>query len=140
MPAGETRALAFGHDPCSLCCGGARMGSRSLLALGGFLAASFGAAAFGSYFTNQSVDSWYPTLEKPAWRPPKLPGRCAYWGKLTGGLVAISKQSLCSGARWRFGKRSADFKLTHFSRAKRKEFFSFLAIACSMMTEHGEEA
>jgi tryptophan-rich sensory protein len=46
------------------------MGSRSFLALGGFLAASFGAAAFGSYVTNQSVDSWYPTLEKPAWRPP----------------------------------------------------------------------
>lgn len=46
------------------------MRSRSALALGGFLAASFGAAAFGSYFTSQSVDSWYPTLEKPAWRPP----------------------------------------------------------------------
>jgi benzodiazapine receptor len=46
------------------------MHSRSLLALGGFLAASFGAAALGSYFTDQSVDSWYPTLEKPAWRPP----------------------------------------------------------------------
>lgn len=46
------------------------MGSRSLLALGGFLAASFGAAAFGAYVTNRSVDSWYPTLEKPAWRPP----------------------------------------------------------------------
>lgn len=43
---------------------------RSILALGGFLAASFGAAAFGSYFTNQSVDTWYPTLEKPSWRPP----------------------------------------------------------------------
>jgi tryptophan-rich sensory protein len=46
------------------------MRPRSLLALGGFLAASFGAAAFGSYFTFQSVDSWYPTLEKPSWRPP----------------------------------------------------------------------
>jgi tryptophan-rich sensory protein len=43
---------------------------RPVLALAGFLAASFGAAAFGSYFTNQSVDSWYPTLEKPSWRPP----------------------------------------------------------------------
>jgi tryptophan-rich sensory protein len=46
------------------------MRGRSVIALGGFLAASFGAAAFGSYFTNQSVDSWYPTLEKPSWRPP----------------------------------------------------------------------
>ena len=44
--------------------------SRSLLALGGFLAASFGAAAFGSYFTAQSVETWYPPLEKPSWRPP----------------------------------------------------------------------
>lgn len=46
------------------------MRGRSLVALGGFVAASFGTAAFGSYFTNQSVDSWYPTLEKPSWRPP----------------------------------------------------------------------
>ena len=46
------------------------MRRRSALALGGFLAASFGAAAFGSYFTNQSVDSWYTTLEEPSWRPP----------------------------------------------------------------------
>jgi translocator protein len=44
--------------------------TRSLLALAGFLAASFGAAAFGSYFTAQSVETWYPTLEKPSWRPP----------------------------------------------------------------------
>jgi len=44
--------------------------SRCLLALGGFLAASFSAAAFGSYFTSESVETWYPTLEKPSWRPP----------------------------------------------------------------------
>lgn len=44
--------------------------TRSLLGLGGFLAATFGAAAFGSYFTRQTVDTWYPTLEKPSWRPP----------------------------------------------------------------------
>jgi tryptophan-rich sensory protein len=44
--------------------------ARSLLALGGFLAASFSAAAFGSYFTAESVETWYPTLEKPSWRPP----------------------------------------------------------------------
>ena len=43
---------------------------RSLLALGGFLSASFGAAAFGSYFTSESVETWYPTLNKPSWRPP----------------------------------------------------------------------
>jgi tryptophan-rich sensory protein len=43
---------------------------RSSIALLGFLAASFGVAAFGSYFTAQTVDSWYPTLEKPSWRPP----------------------------------------------------------------------
>jgi tryptophan-rich sensory protein len=43
---------------------------RSPIALLGFLAASFGVAAFGSYFTAQTVDSWYPTLEKPSWRPP----------------------------------------------------------------------
>jgi len=46
------------------------MKARSLLALGGFLAASFSAAAFGSYFTAESVATWYPTLNKPSWRPP----------------------------------------------------------------------
>lgn len=46
------------------------MKARSLLALGGFLGASFGAAAFGSYFTSESVETWYPTLDKPSWRPP----------------------------------------------------------------------
>jgi tryptophan-rich sensory protein len=30
----------------------------------------FGIAAIGSYFTSSSVDSWYPSLIKPSWRPP----------------------------------------------------------------------
>jgi tryptophan-rich sensory protein len=38
--------------------------------LGGFLAASAGAAALGGLFTARSVDSWYRTLRKPAWTPP----------------------------------------------------------------------
>jgi benzodiazapine receptor len=46
------------------------MSAKSLIGPGGFLAASFGAAAFGSYFTANSVETWYPTLEKPSWRPP----------------------------------------------------------------------
>jgi tryptophan-rich sensory protein len=44
--------------------------TRSSLALAGFLAATFGVAAFGAYCTSQSVDTWYRTLEKPSWRPP----------------------------------------------------------------------
>ena len=35
-----------------------------------FLAASFGAAALGSWSTSQSVNTWYPTLRKPSFTPP----------------------------------------------------------------------
>ena len=44
--------------------------TRSTFALIGFLGASFATAAFGSFFTSDSVETWYPTLEKPSWRPP----------------------------------------------------------------------
>jgi benzodiazapine receptor len=40
------------------------------LALAGFLAACFGAAAIGSVWTNSSLDAWYPALAKPSWNPP----------------------------------------------------------------------
>jgi benzodiazapine receptor len=40
---------------------------RQFLALGGFLAASFAAAAFGSRFL---PGEWYAALAKPAWNPP----------------------------------------------------------------------
>ena len=46
------------------------MRSRSALGLAGFLGAAFATAAFGSYFTSQTVETWYPTIEKPSWRPP----------------------------------------------------------------------
>ena len=38
--------------------------------LAGFLAICFGAAALGGKFTASSVNTWYPTLQKPAWNPP----------------------------------------------------------------------
>jgi len=40
------------------------------LVLGGFVAASFAAAALGGVVTGGSVRDWYPTLVKPAWNPP----------------------------------------------------------------------
>ena len=43
---------------------------RSLLGLGGFLAAVFCAAAVGSAFTYPNVATWYAGLQKPAWTPP----------------------------------------------------------------------
>jgi translocator protein len=39
-------------------------------ALLGFLAVTFAAAAVGSVATFRSVETWYPTLAKPAWTPP----------------------------------------------------------------------
>lgn len=41
-----------------------------LVSLGGFLAASFGAAALGGLATGRSVNTWYRTLRKPALTPP----------------------------------------------------------------------
>lgn len=46
------------------------MASRRYLALGGFLAATFAAAAIGSAATFPSVSTWYPTLVRPGWTPP----------------------------------------------------------------------
>jgi translocator protein len=39
-------------------------------ALIGFLGATFLAAAIGSAATFRSVQTWYPTLDKPTWTPP----------------------------------------------------------------------
>lgn len=39
-------------------------------ALGLFLLLSFGAALIGGIATSTSVDTWYPTLNKPSWNPP----------------------------------------------------------------------
>lgn len=40
------------------------------IALAGFVGVCFLAAAIGGFFTNLSVQSWYPTLRKPSWTPP----------------------------------------------------------------------
>jgi tryptophan-rich sensory protein len=40
------------------------------LALAGFVAASFAAAAVGSLATTPAVPGWYASLSKPAWTPP----------------------------------------------------------------------
>lgn len=42
---------------------------RQLGALGAFVATCFLAAALGGRLTSMSVDTWYPTLAKPAWTP-----------------------------------------------------------------------
>ena len=43
---------------------------RSLFALAGCLVLCFGVAALGSAVTLPAVQSWYPTLRKPAFTPP----------------------------------------------------------------------
>jgi len=43
---------------------------RSWIALLGFIAAAFTAAAIGGAATASSVREWYPLLTKPAWNPP----------------------------------------------------------------------
>ena len=44
--------------------------NHSGLVLGGFLVASFTAAAIGGTATARAVRDWYPTLTKPGWNPP----------------------------------------------------------------------
>ncbi len=46
------------------------MNVQRWLALLGFLAASFAAAAIGGAATAEHVRTWYPTLAKPSWTPP----------------------------------------------------------------------
>lgn len=46
------------------------MKPRDWFALTGFLAASFAASAIGGLATASSVNTWFPTLAKPAWNPP----------------------------------------------------------------------
>ena len=46
------------------------MKSRDWFALTLFLAASLAASVVGGLATASSVNSWYPTLAKPAWTPP----------------------------------------------------------------------
>ncbi|HSC08546.1 MAG TPA: TspO/MBR family protein [Steroidobacteraceae bacterium] len=41
-----------------------------LLGLAAFVALCFGAAALGGLVTAESVTTWYPTLNKPAFNPP----------------------------------------------------------------------
>lgn len=43
---------------------------KQLAPLGGFLIASFSAAAVGGAATASSVGTWYRALHKPAWNPP----------------------------------------------------------------------
>lgn len=74
---------------------------RSFAALAGFLLASFGAAAFGSYFTSQSVETWYPTLEKPSWRPPN-----AAFGPVW--TVLYTLMGVAAWLVWRSSDRTTD--------------------------------
>jgi translocator protein len=46
------------------------MTSKPLLPLGLFLLLAFAAAAMGGLATATSVETWYPTLQKPSWNPP----------------------------------------------------------------------
>jgi tryptophan-rich sensory protein len=44
--------------------------TRSCLALAGFLALSFVAAAVGSLWTSPAIPTWYQEITKPSWTPP----------------------------------------------------------------------
>ena len=46
------------------------MNGKRWLPLGLFLLLAFAAAGLGALATATSVDTWYPTLQKPAWNPP----------------------------------------------------------------------
>ena len=40
------------------------------LALAGFIVLSLGAGFIGGFATQNSIDTWYATLDKPSWNPP----------------------------------------------------------------------
>ena len=44
--------------------------SHDLVALAGFLVASFAVAALGGLATASNVDGWYADADKPSWTPP----------------------------------------------------------------------
>ena len=44
--------------------------SHSLLALAGFIALSFAAAALGGFWTSPAIPTWYQEIAKPSWTPP----------------------------------------------------------------------
>lgn len=46
------------------------MNAQRWLVLLGFVAVTFAAAGIGGAATASSVNTWYPTLVKPAWNPP----------------------------------------------------------------------
>ena len=69
---------------------------QSLPALFKFLAASLVAAGVGSLATSASVETWYPTLAKPAWNPPSV----------VFGPVWTLLYVLMSLAAWRVWRRS----------------------------------
>ncbi len=43
---------------------------RQWLVLGGYVVASFSAAAVGAIVNDRAIEGWYRTLEKPSWTPP----------------------------------------------------------------------
>ncbi|MFB3787145.1 MAG: TspO/MBR family protein [bacterium] len=43
---------------------------RETVVLALFILLCFGAGGLGSYWTAESVSTWYPTLRKPFWNPP----------------------------------------------------------------------
>lgn len=47
-----------------------RSAAQSVAGLAGFLAACFAVSALGAWATAGSVDTWYQTLNKPAFNPP----------------------------------------------------------------------
>ena len=46
--------------------------ARRLAALAGFVAGCLAVGWLGGLVTETSIDTWYPTLEKPSWTPPNL--------------------------------------------------------------------
>ncbi|TNE49467.1 MAG: tryptophan-rich sensory protein [Deltaproteobacteria bacterium] len=46
------------------------MNTTSWWMLAAFATVSFAAAGINGYFTSLSIQTWYPTLVKPAWNPP----------------------------------------------------------------------
>jgi translocator protein len=88
---------------------GAKIGTgKQLLALLICLGVCFAAAGVGSLFTGMSVTTWYPTLIKPEWAPPKW-----VFGPVWSALYAM--MAVAAWLVWRRGGNEAQYGLRLFA-------------------------
>ncbi|CAN5769557.1 hypothetical protein BH10CHL1_BH10CHL1_41130 [soil metagenome] len=96
-------------------------GKRNWLALIVALAAPFAAAAIGARATNNSVNTWYKTLRKPAWNPPS-------WVFGPVWTVLYTMMGIASWLVWRSSNQSTTPNATDITPSKQQAVKGALAL------------